>query len=282
MNLRRLYEHLDHDARRVLHVTAEAAARDGRGSITIELFLVSLLRERDVGPAVMKALDGAGADAPAIESALAAQVAKDSRSASGALPSFDESLAHLLREAWSLAFDEYGESAVTPVRFFETIARRGDRWPRLVAMLPGFERVDLARLAAAGGPCAARDAAAAVPAGSRHPELSRYGSDMRAVARNEGFDPVVGLHAQMQAISTILLRRRQNSAIVVGESGVGKTAARSASSTPWHGRRTRCRGPCTAPRCGRSTSPRCGPERSCAAPSKSGSGRSSRRSRMQG
>ncbi|MDE2907118.1 MAG: AAA family ATPase, partial [Acidobacteriota bacterium] len=224
MNLRRLYEHLDHDARRVLHATAEAAARDGRGSITIELFLLSLLRERDTGPAVMEALDGAGADAPAMESALAARVAKEPRSASGALPSFDESLAHLLREAWSLAFDEYGEAAVTPVRFFETVARRGDRWPRLVAMLPGFDRVDLARLAVAGGPGAVRGTAAPAPAGSQYPELSRYGVDMRAVARNEGFDPVVGLHAQMQAISTILLRRRQNSAIVVGESGVGKTA----------------------------------------------------------
>ena len=224
MNLRRLYEHLDRDARRVLHATAEAAARDGRSSITIELFLLSLLRARDVGPAVMKALDGAGADAPAIESALAAQVAKEPRSASGALPSFDESLAHLLREAWSLAFDEYGEAAVTPVRFFETVARRGDRWPRLVAMLPGFGRVDLARLAVAGGPGAVRDTVVPAPADSPHPELSRYGVDMRAVARNKGFDPVVGLRAQMQAISTILLRRRQNSAIVVGESGVGKTA----------------------------------------------------------
>ena len=224
MNLRRLYEHLDHDARRVLHATAEAAARDGRDSITIELFLLSLLRERHIGPAVMKALDGAGADAPAIESALAAQVAKEPRSANGALPSFDESLAHLLREAWSLAFDEYGEAAVTPVRFFETVARRGDRWPRLVAMLPGFDRVDLARLAVAGGPGAVRDTAAPAPAGPRHPELARYGTDICAVARNGGFDPVVGLHAQMQAISTILLRRRQNSAVVVGESGVGKTA----------------------------------------------------------
>ena len=35
MNLRKLYEHLDQDARRVLHSTADMAACDGRGRISI-------------------------------------------------------------------------------------------------------------------------------------------------------------------------------------------------------------------------------------------------------
>ena len=225
MNLRKLYEHLDQDARRVLHATAETAARDGRGSITIELFLLSLLRDRGIGPAVMKALDDAGADAPAMESALAARTAAEPRAPSGALPSFDESLAQLLREGWSLAFDEYGEPSVSPVRFFETVVRRGDRWPRLVALLPGFERLDPARLAMAGRTGTAPDAAPAAPSTDpQYQELSRYGEDMIAAARTQGFDPVVGFHGQMQAISAILLRRRQNSVVVVGEAGVGKTA----------------------------------------------------------
>ena len=103
MNLRRLYGHLDRDARRVLHATADTAARDRRSKISIELFLLLLLRDRSVGPDVMKALDDAGADAPAMESVLAESVAREPRSAAGILPSFDASLAHLLREAWALA-----------------------------------------------------------------------------------------------------------------------------------------------------------------------------------
>ena len=226
MNLRKLYEHLDSDARRVLHSTADVAARDGRGRISIELFLLQLLRDRHVGPEVMKALDTAGADAPAIESKLAERVASESRSAVGVLPSFDASLAHLLREAWALAFDEYGDVAVSPVRFFETVARRGDAWPSLVAMLPGFDRLDLASLsvASSAGGAARTLAAGAAPTDRQYPELSRYGQDMIAAARSGGFDPVVGFHAQMQAISSVLLRRRQNSVIVVGEAGVGKSA----------------------------------------------------------
>ena len=224
MNLRKLYEHLDQDSRRVLHAAADAAARDSRARITIEFFLLSLLRDRTVGPTVMKALDDAGVEAPAIESTLAGQVADEPRSTPGMLPSFDASLAHLLREAWSLAFDEYGDSAVSPVRFFETIARRGDSWPRLVAILPGFDQLDLGRLAVASGESPAGGAAPGPATVPRYPELSRYGYDMVAAARKGTFDPVVGFDPQMQAISSILLRRRQNSVTVVGEAGVGKTA----------------------------------------------------------
>ena len=243
MNLRKIYEHLDQDARRILHTTAETAARDGRGNISIEFFLLALLRDRGVGPSVMRALDDAGADAPGIESWLAAETAREPRRTGGALPTFNESLAHLLREAWSLSFDEYGDVSVSPVRFFETIARRGDAWPGLAAALPGFDRLDLATLAAsvgAGAPAGVPTSGAA-STDPEYPELSRYGRDLVALARTEGFDPVIGFHGPMRAIASILLRRRQNSVIVVGESGVGKTAcaqgfidavARGADSVP--------------------------------------------------
>ena len=227
MNLRKLYEHLDADARRVLHATADSAARDGRRSIGMELFLVSLLRDRGCGASVAKALERAGADAPGMETALAEAVSREPRGMTGALPSFDQSLAQLLREAWSLSFDDYGEAQVAPIRFFETVARRGDLWPGLVAMLPGFERLDLARLASAAHPGSASDGPeAALPASAddRFPELSRFGKDMLAAAHEGSADPVIGLEPQMQAIASILLRRRQNSVAVVGDSGVGKTA----------------------------------------------------------
>ena len=225
MNLRRLYEHLDPDARRVLSDAADAAAREGRGSITIAFFLLSLLRDRSIGPEVAAALSEAGADAPAIESSLARRVADEPQCTPAVLPSFDESLAHLLREAWALSFDEYGDRSVSPIRFFETVARRGDAWPRLVDGLPSFDRIDPGRLASAvgRGPGQA-DSIARTPTDDRFPELSRYGYDMIATAREGRFDPVIGFDAQFQAISSILLRRRQNSVTVVGEAGVGKSA----------------------------------------------------------
>ena len=226
MNLRKLYEHLDQDVRRVLQSAADAAAREARKVISIELFLLMLLRDRATGPALASALSSAKGDAPRLESALAAAANNQARVDPGTLPRFGETLAQLLSEAWDLAFGDYGEGQVTAVRVFETLARRGELWPQLVTTLPGLATLDLAALTAKGSPGGAAQAeeGAPAPTDAEFPELSRYGRDMVAAAQAGGFDPVVGLETQMQAIASILLRRRQNSVAVVGEAGVGKSA----------------------------------------------------------
>ena len=223
MNLKRLYERLDADVRSVLHATAETAAREGWRAITLEHFLLALLRDSTCGPPLMRALSAAGADAPAVETRLAELVRAEPKGMAGALPAFSESLATLLREAWSLAFDDYADAHVGAVRVLEAFVRRGERWPRLIATLPGLSSLDLGVLA---GSASTRAAAQGVPEAtdSAYPELSRYGRDLVAAARADEFDPLVGLESQLVAIASILLRRRQNSVAVVGESGVGKSA----------------------------------------------------------
>ena len=229
MNLRKLYEHLDPAVRRVLQSVADAAAREGRRAITVEMFLLGLLRDRSDGPALVRALAAASGEPAELESVLAERVKDESRVPPGALPRFGETLAQLLRESWDLAFGDYGESLVTPARVFETLARRGELWPQLVTTLPGMDTLDVAKLAISGRPGAERPdenggASAPQPRDASYPELSRYGRDLAADARADKFDPVVGLRTQMQAICSILLRRRQNSVAIVGESGVGKSA----------------------------------------------------------
>ena len=230
MNLRNLYEHLDADARRALSNAAEDTAREAHRGITIERYLLSLIRDRHIAPRLMSALDRAGLDAPAIETALAGLVSMQPKAASPDMrPAFTESLRSLLRDAWALSYDEYGEETVTPVRFFESVARRGDQWPRLVEALPGFTRVDVATLASFARSAPRRglepssedpiaeDAAAAG-------DLARFGYDIGKLAREGGLDPVVGCRDPIRAAAAILLRRAQNSAVIVGESGVGKSA----------------------------------------------------------
>ena len=231
MNLQALYTHLDADAKRVLSDSAEQAGREQRLALTIEMFLLGLVRNRGCGPQVMNALESAGADAPGVESFLAEQVASERKREPGthALPGLDVSLEQLLRESWALAFNDYGVTLVTPVRFFETVARKGDLWPRLATGLPGFARVDVAKLAAAAGPdSTSSPGASSRPSAAgdqRYPELSRYGHNLVERAREGALDPAIGIEGSIRAIASILLRRRQNSAIVVGEAGVGKTAA---------------------------------------------------------
>ena len=230
MNLRNLYEHLDADARRALSNAAEDTAREAHRGITIERYLLSLIRDRHIGPRLMSTLDRAGLDAPAIETALAGLVSMQPKAASPDMrPAFTESLRSLLRDAWALSFDEYGEGTVTPVRLFETVARRGDQWPRLVEALPGFARVDVATLAsfARSAPRRGLEPSPEDPIAEDRAaagDLARFGYDIGKLAREGGLDPVVGCRDPMRAAAAILLRRSQNSAVVVGESGVGKSA----------------------------------------------------------
>lgn len=54
--------------------------------------------------------------------------------------------------------------------------------------------------------------------------LARFAVDLTARARAGEIDPVVGRDAEIRQIVDILLRRRQNNPLLVGEAGVGKTA----------------------------------------------------------
>lgn len=54
--------------------------------------------------------------------------------------------------------------------------------------------------------------------------LDKWCSDLTQQAREGAIDPVVGRDAELRQTVDILLRRRQNNPILVGEAGVGKTA----------------------------------------------------------
>jgi type VI secretion system protein VasG len=58
----------------------------------------------------------------------------------------------------------------------------------------------------------------------RQQALARYTSDLTELARQGKMDPVVGREGEIRQLVDILMRRRQNNPILVGEAGVGKTA----------------------------------------------------------
>ncbi|MGO3701904.1 MAG: ATP-dependent Clp protease ATP-binding subunit [Candidatus Saccharimonadales bacterium] len=55
-------------------------------------------------------------------------------------------------------------------------------------------------------------------------ELSAYGVDLTASAKNDELDPVIGRDKEVDRMITILSRRRKNNPLLIGEPGVGKTA----------------------------------------------------------
>jgi len=58
----------------------------------------------------------------------------------------------------------------------------------------------------------------------QNPNLSNYATNLIELAKSGKLDPIIGRDDEIRRILQILSRRTKNNPIVVGESGVGKTA----------------------------------------------------------
>jgi type VI secretion system protein VasG len=75
------------------------------------------------------------------------------------------------------------------------------------------------------GPLAAATPGAGAAAGAKGTTaLDRFSTDLTAKASSGEMDPTLGRDEEIRQIIDVLMRRRQNNPILVGEAGVGKTA----------------------------------------------------------
>lgn len=76
-----------------------------------------------------------------------------------------------------------------------------------------------------GGASPGEESGAIAPAQMGQEEaIKRFCKDLTEAARNGSIDPIVGRDEETRQLVDILMRRRQNNPILVGEAGVGKTA----------------------------------------------------------
>ncbi|MCM2680767.1 ATP-dependent Clp protease ATP-binding subunit ClpA [Echinimonas agarilytica] len=54
--------------------------------------------------------------------------------------------------------------------------------------------------------------------------LANFATNLNAVAREDGIDPLIGRELELERTIQVLCRRRKNNPLLVGEAGVGKTA----------------------------------------------------------
>ncbi len=59
---------------------------------------------------------------------------------------------------------------------------------------------------------------------SKTPVLDNFGTDLTKAAADGLLDPVVGRHDEIERVAQILVRRKKNNPILIGEPGVGKSA----------------------------------------------------------
>ena len=107
-------------------------------------------------------------------------------------------------------------------RQFERV-RLDELCERFDALLGGSPEAQQGASDGAGAPGEASDAIAPAAMGKQE-ALQRFTTDLTEQARGGKMDPIVGRDDEIRQVVDILMRRRQNNPILVGEAGVGKTA----------------------------------------------------------
>src|SRR6185503_11933024 len=90
--------------------------------------------------------------------------------------------------------------------------------------LPAITSASAEEALAARTPAPSATPGGARPGGGQTPNLDAYTVNLTERARQGKIDPVLGRDFEIRQVVDILLRRRQNNPILVGEAGVGKTA----------------------------------------------------------
>ena len=164
-----------------------------------------------------------------------------------AVSGISEHIETAIREAWFYATLKYGESAVRSGHIIVGMLQTQSLARQLTGISSEFARIKPADLTenlpkiTAGSPedaMGARDGSqiggGAVPGEAsgaiapaqmgKEEALKQFCTDLTQQARDGKIDPIVGRDEEIRQVVDVLMRRRQNNPILVGEAGVGKTA----------------------------------------------------------
>ena len=188
------------------------------------LLLALLDRGGDVAAAVRHSDADEGTARRALADAL-----EGYRSGNTGRPTFSPLLLDLVQQAWVAATVHHGAAEVRSGHLLEAALADGRLGvseafaplgagalrERFDALTRGSEE------GAAAPPAASASPGGAAPVGG---PLDEFTTDVTARARAGEIDPVFGRDREIRQITDVLLRRRKNNAMLVGEAGVGKTA----------------------------------------------------------
>lgn len=227
IDLERLIRRLDAPLRVGLETGASIAARLQHTSVDVSHWMRGLLDVADLSGAFAEA----GVDVETLRQQLDASIA-DAGRGDGASLVLSQNILTVCREAWLLASLEGGRDNITLADVFTAMLEETSLRAYLRGAAPAMLRVDREKLDSLrataqrpGQDKALSDAPAAATAAAGTNEFLRlYTRDMTAEARSGKLDAVIGRQQELRQVIDILMRRRQNNPILVGEPGVGKTA----------------------------------------------------------
>src|SRR5690348_9065608 len=237
VNLRALIAKLNPTTRGAVETAAGLCLSRAHYDVEVEHYLVKLLDSTDSDFAcVLKqyAVD---------RSRLASDLAKSLdhlKTGNARTPAFSPHLARMLTDAWTLGSVDYGAGQVRTGHTILALLADDDLGRMVKDVSREFTKIpieslrkDLPAITAQSAEEAFSQRAAAAEAGAapnapraggKTPNLDSYTINLTERAKQGKIDPVLGRDFEIRQVIDILLRRRQNNPILVGEAGVGKTA----------------------------------------------------------
>jgi ATP-dependent Clp protease ATP-binding subunit ClpB len=191
----------------------------GNPELTAEHLLLALLRQE--GGIVTPILNKLGQNSAAIETEIAAEIAKYSKvGGASAEPMVSSSLRKVFDEAFKLA-DQFNDEYVSTEHFLLAIAQTKETNAAKILSRHGvvFDAL-LKALQSVRGTQRVTDQN---PEG-KYQALERYARDLTQLARRGKLDPVIGRDEEIRRVIQVLSRRTKNNPVLIGEPGVGKTA----------------------------------------------------------
>lgn len=148
-----------------------------------------------------------------------------------AISDFAPQVEEAIEKGWLYASLQFGAAKVRTGHLIYGMLRTPTLRNALFATSNEWRKVQVERLGAefaailgiSAEPAGASDSPPQAPAATGE-ALARYSVDLTAKARAGEIDAIVGRDAEIRQLVDVLLRRRQNNPILIGEAGVGKTA----------------------------------------------------------
>ncbi|WP_064696844.1 type VI secretion system ATPase TssH [Rhizobium aegyptiacum] len=226
IDLNRLIRTLEPNLRVGLETGASLAARHQHAVVDIPHWLRSLL---DIA-GLSAVLEELKLSAETLRTELDAAIADIPRE-DGASLALSANLLALAREAWLVASLQCGRQVVLFADLLSALLSDPALRAVVRGIAPSIRNVDRAMLDSLlekAVPAQPDHVSVPGPRSGNNEFLRLYTRDMTADARAGRIDPVIGRDRELRQLIDILMRRRQNNPILVGEAGVGKTAVAEA------------------------------------------------------
>ncbi|MDQ0454597.1 type VI secretion system ATPase TssH [Rhizobium paknamense] len=228
IDLNRLVAAFEPDLRVALEQAAQLAARRGHGQVDLSHFLSAIL----AAASFQNIFAEIGLPVAALQREV--ERALEDVAVTGAEGlSLSQNILTLGQEAWVLASLQAGRRSIGLADLLNAMNEEPGLRATTRGLFPSLKQIDRAALnalAEKGGDASPDMSATAAQPGSASGDdaLRAYTHDLTADARAGRIDPVIGRDMELRQMIDILLRRRQNNPILVGEAGVGKTAVAEA------------------------------------------------------